>query len=160
MARIVYLVLAHNRPVELVSVIETLIAQGDYVSLHFDRNAKKSDYDILRHAFGTNENVAFASRRKCGWGGWSLVGATLDMLRAAEAKFEDATHFYLISGACAPIKSRAEIDKVLTDTDKDFIEAHDLVRSDWIKTGMKEDRFRYRHLFNERNQKTLFYRSL
>ena len=160
MARIAYLILAHNRPKELLETIDVLTAQGDYVSLHYDRNAKASDYKLLSDALATNDRVVLAKRRKCGWGGWSLVGATLDMLRAAEAQFEDASHFYLISGACAPIKPRQYFDTVLDDAPLDHIEAHDLVRSDWIKTGMKEDRYRFRHYFNERTQSALFYRTL
>ncbi len=39
----------------------------------------------------------------------------------------------------------------------DYIESFDFFESDWIKTGMKEDRLIYRHFFNERNHKRLFY---
>ncbi|MEO1562965.1 MAG: DUF5928 domain-containing protein [Pseudomonadota bacterium] len=160
MAKIVYLLLAHNRPKELVETVQMLCAEGDYVAIHFDRNAPAADFAHIQSQLKDTENVVFARRRRCGWGGWSLVGATLDMLRAAEAQFEDATHFYLISGACAPITPRRQIAKTLDETAKDFIEVEDLERSDWIKTGMKVDRYQYRHFFNERTQPTLFYQSL
>ena len=160
MTKLAFLVLAHNRPLELIQTVKMLTDNGDYAAIHYDRNAPQKDFALLQSELGSNENVRFVRRRKCGWGGWSLVGATLDMLRAAEAQFEDATHFFLISGACAPIKSRAQIGKALQDDPQDFIEAFDLVRSDWIKTGMKEDRFKYRHFFNERRQTRLFYNSL
>ncbi len=40
--------------------------------------------------------MVFAQRRwKCGWGEWSLVGATLEAVRAAVAAFPRATHFYI-----------------------------------------------------------------
>jgi hypothetical protein len=44
-----------------------------------------------------------------------------------------------------------------TPTDADYIESVDFFDSDWIKTGMKEDRLVYRHFFNERTHKALFY---
>ncbi|MEM9715536.1 MAG: DUF5928 domain-containing protein [Pseudomonadota bacterium] len=160
MARIAYLVLAHNRPLELAETVKTLTVNGDYAVIHFDKNAPQRVYSQLRQDLAVTPNVVFVKRRKCGWGGWSLVGATLDMLETAEASFEDATHFYLISGACAPIKPRGHIDQILKVDPKDHIETADLVRSDWIKTGMRADRFQYRHFFNERTQTSLFYRSL
>ena len=48
----------------------------------------------------------------------------------------------------------------LDNSDVDYIESFDFFESDWIKTGMKEDRLHYRHFFNERTQKWLFYTSL
>ena len=41
-----------------------------------------------------------------------------------------------------------------------YIESFDFFDSDWIKTGMKEDRLIYRHFFNERKHKLLFYTSV
>ncbi len=46
---------------------------------------------------------------------------------------------------------------LLDGGDCDFIESYDFFESDWIKTGMKEERLIYRHFFNERQNKTLFY---
>ena len=48
----------------------------------------------------------------------------------------------------------------LDDSDVDYVESFDFFESDWIKTGMKEDRLHYLHFFNERTQKWLFYTSL
>jgi hypothetical protein len=39
----------------------------------------------------------------------------------------------------------------------DYIESFDFFASDWIKTGLKRERLVYRHVFNERTQKRLFY---
>ncbi len=38
--------------------------------------------------------------------------------------------------------------------------AFDFFKSDWIKTGIKEERLIYRHFFNERTHKWLFYASM
>ena len=43
--------------------------------------------------------------------------------------------------------------------DCDYIENFDFFDLDWIKTGFKEERLIYRHWFNERTQKRLFYTS-
>ena len=44
--------------------------------------------------------------------------------------------------------------------DVDYIESFDFFGSDWIKTGIKEERLIYRHWFNERKRKWLFYASM
>jgi hypothetical protein len=155
MTQIAYLMLAHRNPAGLAGTIRMLTAQGDRVALHYDRRGK--GFETLRDAFRDDPNVAFVRRRRCGWGEWSLVAATLDMLRTALARFPGATHFYMISGDCTPIKPRAHIARFLAEADRDFIEHHDFFESDWIRTGMKEERLIYRHLVNERERKRLFY---
>ncbi len=44
-----------------------------------------------------------------------------------------------------------------TGDEVDYIESFDFFASDWIKTGWKKERLIYRHWFNERSQKRLFY---
>jgi len=59
-----------------------------------------------------------------------------------------------------PIKSGTTIRDTLDGLDQDMIEHADFFQDNWIKTGMKEDRLIYRHWFNERAKKSLFYGSL
>ncbi|MFB2532200.1 DUF5928 domain-containing protein [Paracoccus sp. p4-l81] len=161
MARIAFILLTHKDPEGVIAQAERLTATGDYVSIHFDGRAKPADYQKLRDALHGNPGVVFAPRRhKCGWGEWSLVAATLEALRAAEAAFPRATHFYMLSGDCMPIKSAAYAHAFLDCHDVDYIESFDFFGSDWIKTGIKEERLIYRHWFNERNSKGLFYASM
>ncbi len=105
-----------------------------------------------------NPNVTFARKRiKCGWGAWSLVQATLYAVEAAARAFPRATHFYMVSGDCMAVKSAVYAHRFLDDADVDFIESFDFFDSDWIKTGIKEERLIFRHWFNERTHKKLFY---
>jgi hypothetical protein len=94
---------------------------------------------------------------KCGWGEWSLVRASLNAVEAAVEAFPRATHFYMLSGDCMAIKSAEYAHAFLDAEDADYIESFDFFASDWIKTGLKEERLIYRHFFNERTQKRLFY---
>ena len=48
----------------------------------------------------------------------------------------------------------------MRDNPKDYCEGQDFFESNWIQVGLKEDRLYYRHYFNEREQKRLFYASL
>lgn len=160
MARIAFILLCHKDPKGVIAQANRLTATGDYVAIHFDARANPKDYDVIRQALADNPGVVFANRRrKCGWGEWSLVGATLDTARAAVDAFPQATHFYMLSGDCMPIKSAEYAHAFLDAEDCDYIENFDFFESDWIKTGFKEERLIYRHWFNERTQSKLFYGS-
>ncbi len=160
-ARIAFLLLCHKDPEAIVAQVRTLTATGDYVAVHFDGRARAADFARLRDAFADDPRVAFAARRiKCGWGEWSLVRATLEAAGAALSSFTDATHLYLVSGDCAPATSAVHARDILTPGDRDMIESFDFFASDWIRTGPKRERLVYRHLFNERRQKRLFYASV
>ncbi len=161
MAKIAFILLCHKDPVAIVKQAQRLTAAGDYIAIHFDRRAKAEHFETIRAALADNPNVAFARKRiKCGWGEWSLVEATLLALAAAEEAFPRATHFYMLSGDCMAIKSADYAHNFLDAGDVDYIESFDFFESDWIKTGMKGDRLHYRHFFNERKRKWLFYASV
>ena len=160
MAKIAYILLCHKDPDAIIKQAERLTAAGDYMAIHFDARANPEHFAQIRLALRDNPSVTFAQRRiKCGWGEWSLVQATLYAVEAAVDAFPRATHFYMLSGDCMAIKSAEYTHQFLDDNDVDFIESFDYFESDWIKTGMKEERLIYRHFFNERTQKWRFYTS-
>ena len=160
MAKIAYIVLCHKDPEAIIKQAQRLTATGDYMSIHFDARADPKSFAQIKAALADNDNVTYAHKRiKCGWGEWSLVQATLYAVESAVDAFPRATHFYMLSGDCMPVKSAEYIHNFLDENDADFIESFDYFESDWIKTGMKKDRLIYRHFFNERTQKRRFYAS-
>ncbi|WP_227271865.1 DUF5928 domain-containing protein [Roseobacter weihaiensis] len=161
MAKIAYILLCHKDPDAIIQQAERLTAAGDYMAIHFDANADADHHARIRAALADNPNVTFAAKRvKCGWGEWSLVQATLNAVDAALEAYPRATHFYMLSGDCMAIKSAEYTHAYLDENDADFIEVFDYFQSNWIKTGMKEERLIYRHYFNERKNKALFYGAL
>lgn len=161
MAKIAFILLCHKDPEEVIAQARRLTSAGDCIAIHFDARAPDAQFERIRSALAGDPAVTFAARRiRCGWGEWSLVAATLEGLRAALAAFPDATHFYMISGDCAPIKTAEHVHDRLDREDVDHIESFDFLTSGWIKTGLREERLIYRHWFNERRQKRLFYASL
>ncbi|GAB5446673.1 DUF5928 domain-containing protein [Gymnodinialimonas sp.] len=160
MAKIAFILLCHKDAPSIIRQAERLTATGDYVSIHFDASAKAAEFTALQTALKDNAGVTFAKKRiKCGWGEWSLCQATLHAIDAAVEAFPKATHFYMLSGDCASVKSADYAHKFLDDRDMDYVESFDFFNSDWIKTGFKGERLFYRHFFNERNHKKLFYAS-
>ncbi|MDR0808091.1 MAG: beta-1,6-N-acetylglucosaminyltransferase [Gemmobacter sp.] len=161
MAKIAYILLCHKDPAGIIAQAQRLTSAGDFVSIHFDARARRADYDRIRAELAANPSVTFAGKRlKCGWGEWSLVDASLQAVRAAVDAFPRATHFYMLSGDCMPVKSAEYAHDFLDREDVDYIESFDFFTSDWIKTGIKAERLVYRHWFNERTRKWLFYTSL
>lgn len=158
MAKIAFILLCHKDPDAIIKQAQSLTAVGDYMAIHFDARAKPEHYRKIREALGDNPNVTFSKKRiKCGWGEWSLVQASLHAVEAAVDAFPRATHFYMLSGDCMAIKSAEYAHEFLDRRDCDYIESFDYFNSDWIKTGWKEERLIYRHWFNERTRKWLFY---
>ncbi|MBK0325900.1 glycosyl transferase [Rhodobacteraceae bacterium F11138] len=161
MAKIAYILLCHKDPRAIIQQAQMVTAAGDYMAIHFDRRSDADAFNRIRSALADNPNVVFAQKRvKCGWGEWSLVQATLNAVRAAVDAFPDATHFYMLSGDCMAIKTAEFAHRFLDQNDADFIESFDFFNSGWIKTGIREERLIYRHLFNERKHKRLFYAAL
>lgn len=158
--KIAYLLLCHKNADGVIAQVRALTETGDAVAIHFDRKGAPDAFAKLTGAFGDQPDVVFADRVSCGWGEYSLVQATLNMLKAARGAFSGVTHYQLISGDCYPIKSHAQIRQSLEPADCDYIEVNDFFDSNWIKTGLKEERLIYRHYFNERERKTWFYRAL
>lgn len=161
MAKIAYILLCHKDVEAIIAQAQSLAAGGDFVTIHFDARASRAAFRTLSEAFQDNASIELVRKRvKCGWGGWSLVKATINALEQALDAFPKATHFYLVSGDCRPIKSARYVREYLDADDADYIESVDFFDADWIKTGMKEERLIYRHLFNERTHKRLFYGAL
>lgn len=159
MAKIAFLLMAHKDPHWVIDQARALSVHGDFVSIHYDGNAPEAEFAEIRAALKDNANVAFARRVRCGWGEWSLVKATLNLIKTTMRASKGVTHYFLMSGDCFPTKSRSYFDTYLTH-EYDVIESHDFFDSEWIRTGLKEDRLIYRHWFNERKRRWWFYATL
>ncbi|WP_120500134.1 DUF5928 domain-containing protein [Roseovarius sp. EL26] len=161
MAKIAFILLCHKDPDAIIEQANMLTTKGDCIAIHFDARAKPAHFQKIKTALSDNPNVTFAKKRvKCGWGEWSLVQATLHAVEAACEAFPRATHFYMLSGDCAAIKSANYAHDFLDAEDADYIESFDFFDSNWIKTGIKEERLIYRHFLNERKHKRAFYASM
>jgi hypothetical protein len=159
MAKIAFLLMVHKDPARVIRQANALTTHGDTVAIHVDGRMPRADFRKIRDGVANNPSVTLARRTKCGWGEWSLVQASLNLIHAARSAFTGITHYFLISGDCMPTKSRGYIDAFVSQ-DRDVIEAHDFFETDWIRTGLKRDRLVYRHWVNERKRKWLFYRLL
>jgi hypothetical protein len=113
------------------------------VFLHVDR--KSTMMQELSQLLAGAARVYFTPRRvPVYWGGYSLVQATLELMRQSMAQ-GDYDRFVLMQGADYPIKSSAEIDQFFTrHPDTEFIKACDATAS---KLQYLYGKARYRMFF-------------
>ena len=132
---IVYLVLAHRNLDQISRLMSRLVGERARVLLHVDART-----DIASHeaSWRSMEGVDLAvKRRRCDWGGFSLVQATLDLVAQALREQPTAERLILLSGQDYPIKPAKQIHEFLLDAHPgtSFMEYHRLPRSDWGPDG-------------------------
>lgn len=113
--KVAYLILAHKNPSQLQNLISALEDENVCFYIHID---KKSTEDFQPIKSGVSP-ITFIERISVTWGGWTVVEATLALLRAAlEHKFD---RLHLLSGQDYPTTSRAAIAKAF-DNDINYID--------------------------------------
>ncbi len=93
------------------------------------------------------------NRVRCGWGQWGLVEAPLRALRYAFDQNFVSDYFYLLSEYCRPVRPLKKLREYLAEHDgTDFIECEG---PEWIKGGIRADRYLYRYYFDKREHPKL-----
>jgi hypothetical protein len=113
---VAYLILAHNEPAHLSRLIRMLDGEGSDFYVHVDA---KSDISSFAPLFGLPRVTFLRSREKVFWGGFSQVGATLRLLRAAAPG--NYGRYSLLSGCDFPIKPGPAIRDTLLGSDTEFL---------------------------------------
>ena len=106
---VAYLVLAHNNPGVLERAVATLSSDDCDFFIHIDRKSDLSQFSAIR-----GENVHFSEDRlPLYWGEFSLVQATLLLLRGALASRRTPDYCVLMSGTDFPLRSGRYIEEFL-----------------------------------------------
>jgi len=108
-----FLVLAHANPVQFHRLAAALVEQGSVFS-HIDA---KSDIEPFRRS-----DVSLLERRvRVRWGGFSIIEATLHLMREALRRDSGCSHLVLLSGDSYPLVSPSEAVDFLAGGDRNFI---------------------------------------
>ncbi|MEO1329130.1 MAG: beta-1,6-N-acetylglucosaminyltransferase [Pseudomonadota bacterium] len=150
--RILFLILAHDRPDRAVELATRLVsaASDAHALIHYDANSPKAQRQALETLLSEQERVASVARpTRCFWGDFSLVRACLRALEQARdeaaAQGRGFDHVILLSGACLPSRPVRQLERFLqARPDSDFIEAYG---PEWPIAGYREDRFDLYHPF-------------
>ncbi|SFN34700.1 Core-2/I-Branching enzyme [Formivibrio citricus] len=115
--KIAYLILAHAHPQQVGRLTERLSAPGVHVYIHVDANTPATTFSALQAEVARcPAPVSWVERQPCRWGGFSLVEATLRLMRAALA--DRCDWLILLSGQDYPLQPNAAIAKKLENSDR------------------------------------------
>lgn len=105
-----YLILAHDKPLQLQALINKLNDDHSVFIIHIDKDSTIASFKSIINA----ENVFFLENRlSCIWGNVSIVRATLLLIEFA-LNLKKEGHLILLSGACMPLVSNAAITNFLS----------------------------------------------
>ncbi len=150
-----YLILCHDSPDRIVRLVTRILSDDEtgQVVIHFDKNSSRPKFrELQTRLYGTPRCYILKRRIRCGWGQWSLVKASLTALDYAR-KNNKTTYYYLLSEYCYPLPTFKNLTRYLRDSAcASFVECYD---QGWIKGGIREDRYLYRHFVNKRKNPKL-----
>jgi hypothetical protein len=109
--KIAYLMLVHQNPQLLKRAIGKISTDGCAFFIHVDRKTDIKDFSAIGGA-----NVFFCDQRlPVYWGEFSLVQATLQLIRDALKRSENFDYFVLLSGSDYPLRSGKYLQRFLED---------------------------------------------
>jgi hypothetical protein len=111
--KILYIILAHKEPSQVIKLVETLIANEHYVIIHYNKLSSNEEFAVLRNRFENNLHVFFLDRMKTAWGHFSLMEVIINSLKKAASLDIKYDHAIILSGQDYPIKSNTEIKRFL-----------------------------------------------
>lgn len=153
---VTFILLCHDSAERVVSLVRQLLEEDPdcRVIVHLDKKSPKDTFRKLVSALDDEPRCHLMRNRvRCGWGQWGLVEAPLRALRHALSQEVVSDYFYLMSEYCRPVRQLSELREFLTAHQRaDFIECE---TSDWIKGGIREDRYLYRHYLDKRKHPKL-----
>ncbi|HZO49359.1 MAG TPA: beta-1,6-N-acetylglucosaminyltransferase [Gaiellaceae bacterium] len=134
-SRVAYVVLAHKHPRQVARLVRRLATDRARFLVHLDRRAGPSVERELRGALDGVARVRFLRRRRCYWGGFGMVGATLEALATLVGGDEPFDHVLLLSGQDYPLRPAEEVERFLgANLERSFMTASPVDEA-WPGTG-------------------------
>lgn len=133
--KVSFLILAHKNPTQIVTFINALDCEAFNFFIHINRKSSIEGHSILER-IKNRKNVYFLDEREeVNWGGYSLVKATLLLLKKS-LEIGQGDYISLHSGQDLPIKSKAQIlDYLNKNRGKEFLEFWKIPREGWGVDG-------------------------
>lgn len=134
-----YLILAHKNLLQLDRLISVLDHDKTRFFIHIDKKVRIAE--IKKYKFCLNERVTLIKNRiQASWGAFSLITATLKLMRAASAHSKG--YFILLSGEDFPLQTNEYIYNFLSNSyGKEYLHYMSLPCKDWRNGGL--DRINY-----------------
>jgi hypothetical protein len=118
--QLVFLVLAHENPAQLARLLRSLEASSPRVFVHVDGSRPLAPFRQAAAGMNHVEFLDGPDRIPVFWAGFSMVRATLNLMRRAREQVQGRARFCLLSGMDYPIKDAKTIQSTLA-SDMEFI---------------------------------------
>ncbi|WP_342646928.1 beta-1,6-N-acetylglucosaminyltransferase [Mucilaginibacter sp. CSA2-8R] len=126
--KIAHLILAHNNPSQLESLVKRLIYKDDAVYIHLD---KKTDFSQFAR-LASLPNVIFVKKRvKVTWGACNIVTATINGFKEIIASGVAYDYLNLLSGADYPLQPPAAFHQYLSAHQGKAFMSYAKMHSEW-----------------------------
>lgn len=138
-----YLILAHKNPGQLRDLVNTLQDGDNYFFIHIDKKVQIEPF--LNQSYFQPGKIFFCRNRvNANWGGFSLVQATMNLIRSVPDNNITPDYVHLISGSDFPIKKNTDIKRFfISNNGQNFLEHFTFPVSHGGWGGMDRIRFRY-----------------
>ncbi|GGC05566.1 beta-1,6-N-acetylglucosaminyltransferase [Dyadobacter sediminis] len=135
-----YLILAHKNLAQVDRLIDNLMGESTYVYIHIDKRVPA--IEIKKYRFASSDRVkVIRNRIAIYWGGFSMVRATLNLMKAASSK-EREGYYILLSGQDFPLRSNENIYSFFQENQgSEFMNFWKMPYKGWVNGGL--DRIKY-----------------
>ena len=130
MIKIGYIILAHQKPAQLLRLMKRLESASNHIFLHLDKRVDGQQF-LSYPGMEQIQNLHHLKRFKSYWGSIGLVNATVAGMK--EALENKCDYVILLSGSDYPIKSNSDIDEFLvTHSGKSFFTHYNMPAPHWL----------------------------
>jgi hypothetical protein len=144
--RIVYIILAHKLPEQLVRLVRKLNNDLTSFIIHVDKKTDQVTYRSMVDPLCTFKNVFFLHRYERNYRDFNHLKATLDGFQKVYELGIPYDYMILLTGQDYPIKSNEHIQMVLRDSGgNSFLEYFTLPSEHWKNENGGLDRINYWH---------------
>ena len=132
-----YFILCHKMPEQVIRLINRLSDGESFCVVHIDKRAAANVYDTLKDFSANAPNIYLTKRRRCYWGHFGIVQATISCIQIAMQLNLPFDYAFLLSGQDYPIKKSSHIKKFLSENmGREFIESFPLDKPNrWSNHG-------------------------
>jgi len=141
---IVYVILAHKLPEQLVRLVNKLNSDSSYFIIHVDKKTDRETYGSMAGPLHTYKNVSFLYRYRHYYGDFNHLLATLDAFKKVHELGIPYDYIILLTGQDYPLKSNKCIQRTLQESDgNSFLEYFPLPNEHWKDENGGLDRVIY-----------------
>jgi len=134
---IVYIILAHKYPDQLVRLVKKLQASNVTILIHLDKNMDNSSVEQIKSMLNGFMNIHLLPRYYVRWGGFSLSRASNAAISQIIRQKYPCDYAILLSGQDYPIKSHGSLVQFLENNrGKSFMDQHPLPYENWRSGGI------------------------